>query len=96
MSERTLNDIVCLAITDSKFRESLLTNVATAVEEFDLDPEEQDILKTIKAESIAEFAQGLHVWMVQRNRGNGYRKVPEQKQLKRMWDKRVLPLELAH
>lgn len=96
MSERTLNDIVCLAITDSKFRESLLTNVADAVEEFDLDPEEKDILKTIKADSIAELAQGLHAWMVQRNRGNGYRKVSKQKQLKRMWEKRVLLLELTH
>jgi len=71
MSEQTLNNIMCMALVDGKFRDSLLTNPANVVGDFDLDAEEQDVLKAIKADSVTEYARKLHTWMVQRTGGNG-------------------------
>ena len=73
MSDQTLNSIMCMALTDGKFRDTLLTNPANVVEDFDLDADEQDVLKAIKADSVTEFARKLHAWMVQRpSGGNGH------------------------
>ena len=71
MSEQTLNNIMCMALVDGKFRDSLLTNPANVVGDFDLDVEEQDVLKAIKADSVTEYARKLHTWMLQRTGGNG-------------------------
>ena len=71
MSDQTLNNIMCIALTDGKFRASLLSNPAIVVGDFDLDAEEKDVLNTIKADSVTEFARKLHSWMVQRPRSNG-------------------------
>ena len=89
MSDHTLNNIMCLALVDGKFCHTLLTDVANAVEEFDLDAEERDILGAIKAESVTEFARKLHVWMLGRHRGNGHRKTYEPNQLRDLWNRRV-------
>jgi hypothetical protein len=72
MSDQTLNNIMCMALIDGKFRASLLSNPANVVGDFDLDAEERDVLKTIKADSVTEFARKLHSWMVQRPRSNGH------------------------
>jgi len=93
MSDHSLNDIMCLALIDGKFRHTLLNDVANVVEEFDLDPEERDILKAIKAECVTEFARELHTWMLQRHRGNGHRRAYQPKQLRNMWDRRASLLE---
>jgi hypothetical protein len=66
MSDQTLNNIMCMALIDGKFRSSLLSNPAKVVSDFDLDAEERDVLRTIKADSVTEFARKLHSWMVQR------------------------------
>jgi hypothetical protein len=93
MSEHTLNDIMCLALTDSRFRQGLLSDVASVVGEFDLDAEERDILGSIKADSVTEFAQRLHVWMAQRHRGNGHGQSSEARRLENLRAKRALVLE---
>ncbi len=93
MSDHMLNNIMCLALTDPGFRHTLLTDVANAVEDFELDPEERDILQAIKADSVTEFAQTLYTWMLQRHRGNGHRKSYEPKQLRNMWKGRAFSLE---
>jgi hypothetical protein len=93
MSDHTLNDIMCLALVDGKFRYSLLTDVADVVEEFDLDPEERDVLKAIKAASVTEFAQKLHTWMLERESNNGHCRAYEPRQLRNMWDRRASILE---
>jgi len=95
MSDHALNDIMCLAVIDGKFRHILLTDVVNAVEEFDLGPEEQDILTGINADSVTEFAQRLHAWMLERQRGNGHRTTYEPKQLRDMWNRRALFLQPA-
>ncbi len=95
MSDQTLNNIMCLALVDSKFRHSLLNGMTNAVEEFDLDPEEQDILQAINADSVTEFAQKLHTWMLERHRGNGHRKAYESEQLRRLRATKALPLKPA-
>jgi len=66
MSDQTLNNIMCMALIDGKFRRGLLSNPAKVVSDFDLDAEERDVLRTIKADSVTEFARKLHSWMVQR------------------------------
>jgi hypothetical protein len=73
MSDQTLNNIMCMALIDGKFRDALLANPANVVGEFDLDAEEQTALKSIKADSVTDLARKLHAWMVQRPAGgNGY------------------------
>ena len=74
MSDQTLNNIMCIALTDGKFRDTLLSNPANVVGDFDLDAEEQDVLKAIKADSVTEFARKLHTWMVKRPGSNGHRR----------------------
>ncbi len=93
MSDRTLNDIMCLALIDGKFRHNLLANMANVTEEFELDPEERDILQAIKADSVTEFAQTLYTWMMERHRGNGHRKGYGPKHLRNMWNARALTVE---
>jgi hypothetical protein len=75
MSDQALNNIMCMALIDGKFRDTLLADPATVVGDFDLDAEERDVLKAIKADSVTEFARKLHTWMSQRpsgGNGNGY------------------------
>jgi len=72
MSDQTLNNIMCMALIDGKFRSNLLSNPANVVGDFDLDAEEQDVLTTIKADSVTELARKLHTWMVQRPGSNGH------------------------
>ncbi|HJX37826.1 MAG TPA: Os1348 family NHLP clan protein [Anaerolineae bacterium] len=73
MSDQTLNNIMCMALIDGKFRDALLANPATVVGDFELDAEEQRALKSIKADSVTDLARKLHAWMMQRpNGGNGH------------------------
>jgi hypothetical protein len=81
MSDQTLNNIMCIALTDGKFRDSLLTDPANVVGDFDLDAEEQDILRGIKAESVTEFARKLHTWMVKRPGSNGHQRTYRPRQM---------------
>jgi len=81
MSDLTLNNIMCLALTDGQFRDTLLTDAANVVGEFDLDAEEQDILEAINADSVTEFAAKLHNWMVERGGNNGHRRASESRRL---------------
>jgi hypothetical protein len=83
MSDQALNNIMCMALIDGKFRDTLLTNPATVVGDFDLDAEERDVLNAIKADSVTEFARKLHTWMTQRpggSNGNGHRKTYRSRQ----------------
>jgi hypothetical protein len=73
MSDQTLNNIMCMALIDGKFRDALLANPANVVGDFDLDAEEQTVLKSIRADSVTDLARKLHAWMMQRpNGGNGH------------------------
>jgi hypothetical protein len=77
VSDHTLNNIMCLALIDGKFRDTLLTDAGTVLSDFDLDAEEQDILRAIKADSVTEYARKLHTWMAERRGGNGYHRAYE-------------------
>ena len=73
MSDQTLNNIMCMALIDGKFRDALLANPANVLGDFDLDAEEQTVLKSIRADSVTELARKLHAWMMQRpSGGNGH------------------------
>lgn len=74
MSDQTLNNIMCIALTDGKFREALLANPGNVLGDFDLDAEEQNLFKSIRADSVTDLARKLHAWMLQRpSGGNGHR-----------------------
>lgn len=75
MSDHTLNNIMCLALIDGQFRQTLLTDASNALAGFELDAEERDVLKTIEAESVTEFARKLHTWMLDRRGNNGHGEV---------------------
>lgn len=92
MSDNTLNSIMCLALTDGKFRDGLLTDAGNVVRDFDLESEEQDILTAIKADCVTDFARELHAWMVDRGGSNGHRRGYQAQQLGGMWDRRVSAL----
>jgi hypothetical protein len=92
MSDNTLNSIMCLAVTDGKFRETLLTDAANVVGDFDLEAEEQHILTAIKVDCVTDFARELHAWMVDRGGSNGHRRGYQAQQLGGMWDRRVSAL----
>ena len=81
MSDHTLNNIMCLALTDGKFRDTLLTDAANVVGQFDLDADEQHILGAIQADSVTEFAAKLHNWMVERGGHNGHRRASKSRHL---------------
>jgi hypothetical protein len=93
MSDRTLNDIMCLALVDGKFRDTLLTDVTDVVDEFDLDPEEQDILRAIKADSVTDFARKLHSWMSERPKNNGHLRMYGRGEVPNSRNRRLLFLE---
>lgn len=73
MSDQTLNNIMCIALTDGKFRDALLANPGNVLGDFDLDAEEQNLFKSIRADSVTDLARKLHAWMLQRpSGGNGH------------------------
>ena len=61
MSWQTVNQMLGLAIVDTKFAHRLLANPLYAAVEFgfDLTPEEQEFLREVKAQDIAELSQIL-------------------------------------
>lgn len=75
------NGLGCLlmtAVVDPGFQERLLTEPAKVVSDFELTPDEQEALTSIRAGSFTEFAAELHRWLEQRDpfylvfgRGNG-------------------------
>ncbi len=64
MSKTVLQTLVGTALVDRKFCEEFLNGKRPAlVAEFDLTEEERKVALAIKADSIQEFAVGLHEWL---------------------------------
>jgi len=59
----TLQCIVGTAIVDSRFRQELLAQPASALRGFELTPEEREAVGAIRASTIQGFAQELHGWI---------------------------------
>jgi hypothetical protein len=73
MMHKGLNQLLCAAVVNERFRESLLHNPAQAIaggymgQSFGLTPEEHDVVVGIRARELEDFAAHIHSWMS----GNG-------------------------
>lgn len=61
MSWQNINQMLGLAMVDTKFADRLLANPLTAIREFgfDLTDEEENILREVKASDVSELSQIL-------------------------------------
>lgn len=69
MKHRGLNQLLCAAIVNDSFRDTLLQNPAQAIatgyndHDFSLTTEERDLLLEIKAQRIEDFAAQVYGWI---------------------------------
>ena len=76
MKHKGLNQLLCAATVNSRFRETLLHNPAQALatgyldHAFALTPEEQELVVGIKAQQLEDFAAQVYHWIS--GNGNGY------------------------
>jgi hypothetical protein len=72
-----LNQLLCAAVVNNRFRETLLRNPAQAIatgyldHSFSLTPEERDLVVDIKAQRFEDFAAQVHNWLSGSGRGTG-------------------------
>jgi hypothetical protein len=59
MCSHNLNRLIGTAVVDKAFRARLLADPGTAAQGFDLTPDEYRLVASIRARSLAEFAQKL-------------------------------------
>lgn len=70
MNHKGLNQLLCAAVVNTRFRELLLQNPGQAIaagyldHKFTLTPEERDVVVGIRARHLEDFAAQVHTWMV--------------------------------
>lgn len=67
MATNGLGCLIMTAVVDQAFREQLLTAPADILSSFDLTDDEKQVLTSIQANSLTEFATELHRWLEERN-----------------------------
>lgn len=81
MKHKALNQLLCAATINGRFRETLLRNPALAVStgyhdhSFSLTPEERDLVIGIKAQRLEDFAAQVYHWIS--GNGNGHNSTVE-------------------
>jgi hypothetical protein len=74
MMHKSLNQLLCAATVNVRFREVLLRDPAEAIasgyfdHSFSLTPEERDMVVAIQAQGLEDFAAQVYHWIS----GNGY------------------------
>jgi hypothetical protein len=69
MKHKGLNQLLCAAVVNDRFRETLLRNPAQAVavgyfgQSFSLTPEEHDLVVGIQAKKLEDFAAVVQGWI---------------------------------
>lgn len=69
MKHKSLNQLLCAATINVRFREALLQNPAQAIaagyfdQTFNLTTEERDLVVGIRAERLEDFAAQVHHWI---------------------------------
>ena len=69
MNHKGLNQLLCAAVVNNNFRETLLRNPAQAIatgylgHSFSLTPDERDFVVDIKAQKFEDFAGQIHNWL---------------------------------
>jgi hypothetical protein len=77
MKHRSLNELLCAATVNARFRESLLRDPARAIatgyfdHSFALTPEEQELVVGIQAQRLEDFAAQVYQWISSSRNGNG-------------------------
>jgi hypothetical protein len=77
MKHEGLNQLLCAAVVNNRFRETLLRNPAQALatgyldHNFSLTPEERDLVVDIEAQRFEDFAAQVYHWLSGNGNGNG-------------------------
>jgi hypothetical protein len=77
MNHKGLNQLLCAATVNGSFRETLLRNPAQAIASgyldhtFCLTPEETDMVISIQAQQLEDFAMQVYHWLSGNGNGNG-------------------------
>jgi hypothetical protein len=77
MKHKSLNQLLCAATVNGRFREMLLRDPAQAIatgyfdHTFALTPEERDLVLGIRAQRLEDFAAQVHRWISGNGNGNG-------------------------
>jgi hypothetical protein len=78
MKHKALNQLLCAAMVNGRFRETLLRDPAQALAAgyfdyaFPLTPEERDLVIGIQAQKLEDFAAQVHCWLSGNGNGNGH------------------------
>jgi hypothetical protein len=78
MKHKSLNQLLCAATVNVRFREALLSDPAQAIatgyfdHSFCLTPEEQELVVGIQAQRLEDFAAQIHHWISNAGNGNAY------------------------
>ena len=77
MMHKGLNQLLCAATVNRRFREALLRNPSQAIatgyfnHRFSLTPDEHDLVTGIRADRLDEFAAQVYCWILSRGDGHG-------------------------
>lgn len=77
MKHKGLNQLLCAATVNNGFRETLLHNPAQAISTgyfdhtFSLTPEERDLVISIQAQKLEDFAAQVYHWISGYGNSNG-------------------------
>jgi hypothetical protein len=77
MNHKGLNQLLCAATVNGRFRETLLRNPAQAIASgyldhtFCLTPEEKEMVISIQAQQLEDFAMQVYHWLSGNGNGNG-------------------------
>jgi 3,4-dihydroxy-2-butanone 4-phosphate synthase len=69
MKHKALNQLICAALINDSFRQTLLANPAQAVskgyygQKFSLSMEEQKMVTGIRAQKLEDFASQVYQWL---------------------------------
>jgi hypothetical protein len=69
VSHEALQAIVGTALIDREFRQAMLNGLrATVIKQFDLSAEEREVVMSIEASTLEQFAWQLHSWIMERQK----------------------------
>ena len=77
MKHKSLNQLLCAATVNVRFRDMLLRDPARAIDtgyfdhRFSLTPEEKEMVLGIEARQLEDFAAQIYHWMTGNGNGNG-------------------------
>jgi hypothetical protein len=78
MKHKALNQVLCAAVVNDRFRQTLLRDPAQAIsggyqgQNFALTSEERDLVTGIQARQLEDFANQIYHWVSGNGNGNGH------------------------